>query len=214
MNIRGLVIDFDGTIVTDDLLDLVCGFVGKKEESEEIRHQTFKNQPKSLDGLIRRINLLEGVHLDRLAQFVAEENFLRTGAIEFFEYCRNQSIYTIVSTGNILPLVQLYQKELGFDDIVASCPSIIENTLEPISESAFSSFQFKVEDSVRKFEELKIEPEHIIAIGDSPTDKGLFEYASRSIAINPQYGIEQYADRVILDDLSLAIPILEEWKSL
>jgi phosphoserine phosphatase len=49
-----------------------------------------------------------------------------------------------------------------------------------------------------------------VAIGDSPTDKGMFEISSKSIAINPKGNIEQYADYVIEDNLSKAIQILKD----
>jgi len=49
-----------------------------------------------------------------------------------------------------------------------------------------------------------------VAIGDSIADKGMFEILAKSIAINPKGDIEQYADYVIEDNLSKAIPILKD----
>ena len=43
--------DFDGTIVTEDILDVVCDIVGKKEESRIINEKTYTGELTGLQLL-------------------------------------------------------------------------------------------------------------------------------------------------------------------
>lgn len=42
MSRKIFLFDFDGTIVTEDILDAVCDIVGKKEESRAINEKHIK----------------------------------------------------------------------------------------------------------------------------------------------------------------------------
>jgi phosphoserine phosphatase len=49
----------------------------------------------------------------------------------------------------------------------------------------------------------------VVAIGDSPADKIIFNFAAKSIVINPQAGIEKFADFIIKNDLSKPYRLLK-----
>jgi len=59
-------------------------------------------------------------------------------------------------------------------------------------------------------ENLNITKENIIALGDSPSDKKMFDLSAFSIAVNPKGNIAKYANVVVKDDLSKAVKILEK----
>lgn len=89
-------------------------------------------------------------------------------------------------------------------------PKMNGDAIESISEENFSGPNFKLEDSKTILDKLNITPNEVVAIGDSPADKAIFEFAGKSIAINPKEGIEKYANYVINDDLSKAIDIINK----
>lgn len=119
---------------------------------------------------------------------------------------------SIIASGNIIPVLKIYQRKLGADYVVGSRSKMTGNRIDSISEADYSGLDFKVHDSRTILNELGIAADSVVAIGDLPADKGLFEFAGtgRRIAINPRNGIGQFADYVIHDDLAVASPILKE----
>lgn len=79
-----------------------------------------------------------------------------------------------------------------------------------IMDKDFPGRKFKLIEIKKLLHQLLIGAEDTLAIGDSPADKLLFEFAGKSVAINPKNGIEQYVDFVIDNDLSEVIPIIEK----
>lgn len=174
-------------------------------------------QSQGLDGLVKRTNFLKGLTMDRCAALVKNNDYLRPGARELFAWFRDRGIISIIASGNLVPILELYQAKLGADYVVGSRPRMIGNAIDSISEADYSGVDFKVRDCRAILDKLGIGAEalavgQVAAIGDSRADQGLFQLVAPGprIAINPRGGIEQHADYVIQDDLGLVIPILEK----
>lgn len=207
--IRAVILDFDGTLVTRDLLDVVCGIVGKEDESRKLNEEFHRGKRDGLTSLIERINFLKGVSLVQIEQKLSENSYLMKGAGSLLEYLRAHKIISVLSSGNILPILGYYHKMFEFTHIVGTVPKMNGDIIEGISQEDFHDKNFKIEGVKRILEQESIPPELTLAIGDSPADKSFFDYAHISIAINPKEGVGEYATHVIWDDLSLAIPIIE-----
>lgn len=210
--LKAVLLDFDGTLVIKDILDVVCGIVGKEEESDQINKDFHAGKLSGLTPLITRINFLRGVTLQQINSKLDENSYLMPGAHELFQYLKENSIISIIHSGNITPILSYYQKLLGADYIVGTNPQMNGDEILGISESDFPGREFKVIGVKEILEALSIQPEETLAIGDSPADKAMFEFAGASIAINPKNGIEAYASYIIKDSLENAMPILEEIK--
>jgi phosphoserine phosphatase len=208
--LKAVLLDFDGTLVNKDILDVVCGIVGKEEESDKINKDFHSGKLSGLTPLISRINFLKGVTLSQITQKLDEDAYLIPGAKELFSYLKQHSIVSIIHSGNIFPILSYYQKILGADYIVGTHPNMNGDKIIDISEDNFLGRDFKVIGVKEILEKLSIQPKETLAIGDSPADKTMFAFAGKSIAINPKNGIEDYADYVIKDSLLNAIPIIEE----
>lgn len=207
--IKAVLLDFDGTIVNKDILDVVCGITGKEKESTKINTEYHSGKISGLTPLITRINFLKGVTLPQINQKLDEKSYLMPGVNELFAYLKQKLITSIIHSGNIVPILSYYQKLLGADYIVGTHPAMNGDEIMEISESNFPGRDFKVMGVKKILEELSIQPNEALAIGDSPADKSMFEFAGKSIVINPKNGIERYADYIIKDSLLNAIPIIE-----
>lgn len=206
--IKAVLLDFDGTIVTKDILDVVCGIVGKQEESDKINKDFHAGKLTGLTPLITRINFLRGVSVPQIQKKLDEEAYLMKGAKEFLDYLNKHAIISILSSGNIIPILKYYQNLLGINHIVGTRPKMNGDTILSISEEDFPRRDFKVTGVKEILQKLSIKPEETLAIGDSPADKSMFEFAGASIAINPKNNIEKFTDYVIENDLSKTIPII------
>lgn len=208
--IKAVLHDFDGTLVTKDILDVVCGIVGKEKESSDLNNDFFQGIRSGRVTLIERINLLQGVSLTQIKEKLNENSYLKEGAKEWLDFLHEKDIIVILYSGNIEPILSYYQEILHIDYIVGTRPKMMHHTILGISPEDFPEKNWKLLGIEKILREKGIHATNTIAIGDSPADKAVFEFAGTSIAINPKNGIEQFADYVIGNDLKEAIEIIKK----
>lgn len=209
--IKAVILDFDGTLVSKDILDVICSIVGKEKESAEINENFHSGKIQGIMPLIERINLLQGVWVSQIKQKLDKEAYVMPGAKDLLIFLQNAHIISILASGNILPVLRYYQNLLSIDYIVGSTPIMKGEIITGISEENFSSQDFKLSGVKKVIENLNIKPSETLAIGDSPADKSLFLFSGKSIAINPKGGIEKFATYTIGNNLMHAIPIIQSF---
>lgn len=131
--------DFDGTLVTEDILDVVCDIVGKKEESIELKNKVLYGHVKGYGPLCTRINFLRGVTYQQVKDKLDENNYLRDGVVKLFKTLHNKGYITVVSSGNLELVLKYYQELLNITYVFGSKPNMDGDKIINISESSFSS---------------------------------------------------------------------------
>lgn len=207
--IKAVLLDFDGTLVDTDMLSLVCGIVGKQEESEQSNADVQSGKIPGRTSLIQRINYLKSVSQIQIEEKVKENLHLMPGAEELMKYFRDSKIVTILSSGSIMPILRVYQKILKIDYIIGPQPNMDGEVIQGIEEANFSSGDFKLDESKKILAKLGIKASETMAIGDSRTDISKFDFASLAIAIDPKGGIEKHADYIVTD-LHQALQIIQQ----
>ena len=202
------IFDFDGTLVTEDTLDVICDIVGKKKESQALRDLVIHGKTKSLKPLNDRINFLKGVSYSQIKEKLNEKNYLQKGAKELFKYLKEEKFITVLSSGNILPVLRYYQELLGIDYIFGTNPKMKNDIIEGINLDNLEGKDFKYDACLDLINKLKISKENIYGIGDSAVDIKMLSLAGHTFAINPKGGLEQYVDYVIKNDLTEVINYL------
>lgn len=213
MKVRAALVDFDYTITTKDTLDLLAKHFNKQNETAKLDRLFWEGKLPGLQGLISRINILGGLTRQDINETLNNEEFLRDGARELFDYFMNNNITSIIASGNILPVLENANLKLGADYLVCSKPKMVNDAVESISEEDYSGDGFKINDTVEILKDLGIPSNSVIAIGDSPADKSLFEFAEVSFAVDPKNGIEKYTTYTIGNSLKEIIQILEQIRS-
>lgn len=206
--------DFDGTIVTEDILDVVCDIVGKKEESWLINEKVHNGELTGLQPLCDRINFLHGVSYEQIKEKLDEENYLRKGTVQLFEYLRANDFVTVLASGNIMPVLRYYKELLGIDYIFGSSPKMkgdVGDVIDSITPADFSGKNFKYDSCREVINNLGVQESEIYAIGDSLHDIKMLSLAGpgNRFAINPKGNVEAYADVVLDEDISEVINYLE-----
>lgn len=200
--------DFDGTLVQKDILDVLCGINGKEEESERLNAEFIAGKREGLPTLKKRIDFLKGITSGQIKSKLDENNYLVSGARELFAFLKSRGVVTVLHSGNITPVLRYYQELLQIDYIVGNKPRMKGDVIEGIEIEDFASRDFKVvgcKDIIAKYGTDKSD---IIAIGDSPADKAVFELAGFRAVINAKGGIEDMADVVLGSSLAELIPHL------
>lgn len=191
--------DFDGTLVIDDMLDEVCDIVNKKRESEEINEMYHLGRTTGLQPLIDRINLLQGVSIKQIEDKLSSKDYLRMNTKNLFKLLKEKGFITVLCSGNIMPILEYYKKELNIDYIFGTNPNITQNIITGIAQDDFNNTNFKVDFCKNIIKKHNILKENIYAIGDSISDVKMLDLAQHKFVINPKSGIEKYADKIIID---------------
>lgn len=200
MKVRALLLDFDGTLVQRDMLSEVIDLVGKKIESQQIDADFQSGKLPGVLGLIQRINLLAGVSVKQIKDKVHEDLSLIEGARELIQYCKDTSVITILASGSITPILEVYQNELGIDYIVGPKPVIENDVVTGISESDFpKEGNFKVVGITNILRENNIRNANSVAVGDSRGDLPMFKLANYAIGINPKVNLDEFIDEKVVN---------------
>lgn len=200
--------DFDGTLVTEDILDVLCDIVGKKEESirinEELADENVINgKIDKLKPLCTRINFLNGVTYNQIKEKLNENNYLRPGVVELFKILNEKGYITVLSSGNIEPALRYYQELLNITYIFGSVPNMEGDKIIDIKAINFNGQNFKYDACLSVINKYSDQVEKIYAIGDSAVDAQMLSLADIKFAIDPKGGIDNYVDYVIKDIMDI-----------
>ena len=66
--------DFDGTIVSKDILDVLCGINGKEEISKQLNEEFISGKREGLPTLKQRIDFLQGISYSQIYKKLEENN--------------------------------------------------------------------------------------------------------------------------------------------
>lgn len=191
--------DFDGTLVTEDILDVMCDIVGKKEESIELKNKVLHGLVQGYGPLCTRINFLQGVTYQQMKDKLDENNYLRDGVVELFKTLNDKGYITVVSSGNIEPVLRYYQELLNITYVFGSKPDMDGDKILGISESSFRSHDFKYEACLDVIHQYDGEGKKVYGVGDSAVDISMLSLADVKFAIDPKGGLEKHVDYVIHD---------------
>ena len=191
--------DFDGTLVTEDILDVVCDIVGKKEESIELKNKVLHGLVKGYGSLCTRINFLHGVTYQQMKDKLDENNYLREGVVELFKTLNDKGYITIVASGNLEPVLRYYQELLNITYVFGSKPNMDGDKIINISESSFRSHDFKYDACFDVIHQYDDEEKKVYGLGDSAVDISMLSLADVKFAIDPKGGLENHVDYVIHD---------------
>lgn len=201
--------DFDGTLVSTDILDILCGINGKEEESKKLNEEFIAGKREGLPTLKKRIDFLAGINSTQIKNKLDQNNYLIKGAKRLFDYLRAKDFITVLHSGNIIPVLEYYKNLLGIDYIVGNNPRVANGIIQGIELEDFAGRDFKVIGCEKIIKKLNINKKDIFAIGDSPADLAVFSLAGTKIVINAKEGVDEVADIILKDDLSELIPVLE-----
>lgn len=209
MQIEAFISDLDGTLVREDMLDVLCDIVGKKDASHKLNEEFITGRRDGLLALKERIDFLKGVTESQISARLVEDSCLRPGADELFAYLREQGVRTILQSGNILPVLEYYQERLGISDLVGTKPRMNGTTILGIELEDFVGRDFKAAGCKGILDLHGIPRENVVAIGDAPADSSVFALSGLCIAVDPKGGIGEEADHIIGCDLTAVVEILK-----
>ena len=180
--VKGLcVMDVDGTLILEEVIDLLGREVGCEEEISQITSRAMRGELNFERSLRERVSFLEGLP-DSVFDNVFNSIHLSLNAQKFISILQKNEILVGLVSGGFTPIVERLAKSLGIAYFSANQLEVKDGLLTGKLVGQIISPQVKKETLEKWRKELKFSKERTIAIGDGANDLLMLKSAGLGIA--------------------------------
>ena len=180
--VKGLcVMDVDGTLILEEVIDLLGREVGREEEISQITSWAMRGELDFESSLRKRVSLLAGLPVS-VFEKVFNSIHLSPNAQKFVSILQKNAILVGLVSGGFSPIVERLAKSLGITYFSANQVEVKDGLLTGKLVGQIISPQIKKETLEQWREELKLSKDRTIAIGDGANDLLMLKPAGIGIA--------------------------------
>ena len=180
--VKGLcVMDVDGTLILEEVIDLLGREAGREEEILQITSKAMRGELNFERSLRDRVSLLEGLPIS-IFDTVFKSIHLTPNAQEFISILQKNGILVGLVSGGFTQIVERLAKSLGIAHFSANQLEVKNGLLTGKLVGQIISPQVKKETLEKWRKELKLSKERTIAIGDGANDLLMLKSAGLGIA--------------------------------
>lgn len=180
--VKGLcVLDVDGTLILEEVIDLLGREAGREAEIAQITSQAMRGEIDFESSLRKRVSLLEGLP-DSVFDNVFNSIHLSLNAQKFISILQKNEILVGLVSGGFTPIVERLAKSLDIAYFSANKLEVKDGLLTGKLVGQIISPEVKKETMEKWREELKLSKERTIAIGDGANDLLMLKSAGLGIA--------------------------------
>ena len=180
--VKGLcVMDVDGTLILEEVIDLLGREVGCEEEIAQLTSQAMRGELNFETSLRERVALLKGLP-DSVFEKVFNSIHLSPNAQEFVSILQQNGILVGLVSGGFTPIVETLAKSLGIAYFSANQLEVKEGFLTGKLVGAIISPEVKQATLEKWRKELQLPRERTVAIGDGANDLLMLKSAGLGIA--------------------------------
>ena len=180
--VKGLcVMDVDGTLILEEVIDLLGREVGREEEISQITSRAMRGELDFDSSLRKRVSFLEGLPVS-VFEKVFNSIHLSPNAQKFISILQKNGILVGLVSGGFTPIVERLAKFLSISYFSANQLEVKDGLLTGTLVGQIISPQVKKETLEKWREKLKLPKERTIAIGDGANDLLMLKSAGLGIA--------------------------------
>lgn len=180
--VKGLcVMDVDGTLILEEVIDLLGREVGREEEISQITSRAMRGELDFESSLRKRVSLLEGLPVSVFDK-VFKSIHLTPNAQKFISILQKNGILVGLVSGGFTPIVERLAKSLGIAYFSANQLEVKEGLLTGKLIGQIINPEVKKDTLEQWREELKVPKERTLAIGDGANDLLMLKSAGLGIA--------------------------------
>ena len=180
--VKGLcIMDVDGTLIAEEVIDLLGREAGCEEEISQITSQAMRGELDFERSLRARVALLKGLPIS-VFDTVFKSIHLSKNAQEFISILQKKGILVGLVSGGFTPIVERLAKSLGISYFSANQLEVKDGFLTGKSVGEIVTGQVKKATLERWRKELELPKERTIAIGDGANDLLMLKSAGHGIA--------------------------------
>ena len=180
--VKGLcVMDVDGTLIIEEVIDLLGREVGREEEISQITSRAMRGELDFESSLRKRVSLLEGLPVSVFDK-VFNTIHLTPNAQKFISILQKNGILVGLVSGGFSPIVERLAKSLSITYFSANQLEVKDGLLTGKLVGAIISPELKQATLEQWRKELKLPRERTVAIGDGANDLLMLITAGLGIA--------------------------------
>lgn len=208
--VKGLcVMDVDGTLIAEEVIDLLGKEAGCEEEISQITSQTMRGELDFERSLRARVALLKGLPVS-VFDTVFKSIHLSKNAQEFISILQKNGILVGLVSGGFTPIVERLAKFLGISYFSANQLEVKDGFLTGKLVGEIVTAQVKQATLEKWRMELEIPKERTIAIGDGANDLLMLKSAGHAIAFCAKEVVKaEIACHVDERDFLEALPLID-----
>lgn len=168
--VKGLcVMDVDGTLILEEVIDLLGREAGREEEISQITSRAMRGELNFERSLRDRVSLLEGLPIS-VFDTVFKSIQLTPNAQKFISILQKNGILVGLVSGGFTPIVDKLAKSLGIAYFSANQLEVKDGHLTGKLVGQIISPEVKKEILEQWRKELQLPRERTVAIGDGAND--------------------------------------------
>lgn len=180
--VKGLcVMDVDGTLILEEVIDLLGREAGREEEISQITSRAMRGELDFESSLRKRVSLLAGLPVS-VFEKVFNSIHLSLNAQKFVSILEKNAILVGLVSGGFSPIVERLAKSLGITYFSANQLEVKDGFLTGELVGAIISPEVKQATLEKWRKELKLSKEITVAIGDGANDLLMLESAGIGVA--------------------------------
>ena len=180
--VKGLcVMDVDGTLILEEVIDLLGREAGREEEISQITSRAMRGELNFESSLRKRVSFLEGLPVSVFDK-AFDSIHLSPNAQIFISILQKNGILVGLVSGGFTPIVARLAKSLGIACFSANQLEDKDGHLTGKLIGEIISPEVKKETLEQWREELKLSKERTVAIGDGANDLLMLKSAGLGIA--------------------------------
>jgi len=180
--VKGLcVMDVDGTLILEEVIDLLGREAGCEEEIAQLTSQAMRGELNFESSLRKRVSLLEGLPIS-VFDTVFKSIQLTPNAQEFISILQKNGILVGLVSGGFTQIVERLAKSLDIAYFSANQLEVKDGFLTGKLVGQIINPEVKKATLEKWTEELKLSKERTIAIGDGANDLLMLKSAGLGIA--------------------------------
>ena len=180
--VKGLcVMDVDGTLILEEVIDLLGREAGREEEISQITSRAMRGELDFESSLRKRVSLLAGLPVS-VFEKVFNSIHLSPNAQKFVSILEKNAILVGLVSGGFSPIVERLAKYLGITYFSANQLEVKDGFLTGELVGAIISPEVKQATLEKWRKELKLSKEITVAIGDGANDLLMLESAGIGVA--------------------------------
>lgn len=179
---RLLVMDMDSTLITIETIDELADLMGLKSEVATVTAQAMRGEIEYDESLRRRLALLKGLDERALARVYDERLQLSPGAERLLAQAKSHAIRTLLVSGGFTHVTDRLKSRLGLDYTYSNRLGIENGQLTGEVLGRIVNADAKRDELIRVRDELGIDREQIIGVGDGANDLKFLAECGVSIA--------------------------------
>ena len=191
---RLLVADMDSTIIGQECIDELADMAGLRREVADITERAMQGKIDFKAALRERVALLSGLEADAITRCLTERVVPNPGAATLVRTMRVGGAHALLVSGGFLSFAEPVAKMLGFNHVRANRLLFEGRQLSGAVEDPIVDARAKHEALLEAREELGLNRQDVLALGDGANDILMVQEAGLGVAYRAKPALAEVAD--------------------